>query len=199
MFHVKHEVWPGDGPPDLDPQAASALDRYVELLSSRGAQLGLVATGDLDQLRSRHVFDCLRAVSVLPAQARTLCDLGSGAGLPGLVLALAVPELQVALTEVRRTRIAFLELAIDRVPVPNARVVRGVSAAEGPFDVCTARAFRDAATAWAAAEPLLGPEGILVYWAGSSFDPDREVPPSVRAVLTDSLASMGPLAIMSRQ
>jgi 16S rRNA (guanine527-N7)-methyltransferase len=202
MFHVKHEAWPealARLGVDLDGDALETLDRYEDLLRARATDLGLIASGDLPRLRDRHLLDSLRALPLLPATAGSLCDLGSGAGLPGLVIAIARPQLAVTLTEIRRRRVAFLELVVDRLGLRNVRIAGDWSTCPGPFDVCTARAFRDARTSWAAANGLLAPEGALVYWAGSGFD-RSDLPQEVRAALrTSTLAWSGPLVIMSRQ
>jgi 16S rRNA (guanine527-N7)-methyltransferase len=202
MFHVKHETWPAAVARlgiELGDDALHALDRYEELLRARASDLGLIASGDLPRLRDRHLLDSLRAVPSLPA-AGSLCDLGAGAGLPGLVIAIARPDLAVTLTEMRRRRVAFLELAVEHVGLRNVRIhVGDWSTCPGPFDVCTARAFRDVRTTWGAAASLLAPDGRLLYWAGRRFD-RSDLPKGVRAVVrTSTLAWSGPLVIMSRQ
>jgi 16S rRNA (guanine527-N7)-methyltransferase len=203
MFHVKHEPWPGALARlglDLNQEVLETLERYEELLRARSRDYGLVSSGDLPRLRERHLMDSLRAVPHLPTGLGSVCDLGSGGGLPGLVIAIAAPERPVTLVEIRRRKVAFLELAVERLGLRNVRIHAGDPAScAGPFAACTARAFRNAEGAWAAATLLLAPEGVLLYWAGAGFDPS-EVPPGVRAVLrTSTLAWSGPLVIMSRQ
>jgi 16S rRNA (guanine527-N7)-methyltransferase len=202
MFHVKHEAWLEAVSRlgiELDGDALEGLERYEELLRARAADLGLIAAGDLPRLRERHLLDSLRALPYLPVTAESVCDLGSGAGLPGLVIAIARPGLTVTLTEIRRRRVAFLELAVEHLRLRNVRIAGNWATCPGPFDVCTARAFRNARTTWEVAAGLLSPEGVLVYWAGSRFD-RSELPQGVRAVPgTSTLAWSGPLVIMSRQ
>jgi 16S rRNA (guanine527-N7)-methyltransferase len=202
MFHVKHEAWPEAIARlgiELDQEALEALDRYEALLRGRAPDLGLIASGDLPRLRDRHLLDSLRALPSVPTTG-SLCDLGTGAGLPGLVIAIARPDLAVTLTEVRRRRVAFLELAVERVGLRNVRIHAGDwSTCSGPFDVCTARAFRDVRTTWSAAASLLASDGRLLYWAGRGFY-RSDLPNGVRAVVrTSTLAWSGPLVIMSRQ
>jgi 16S rRNA G527 N7-methylase RsmG len=108
----------------------------------------------------------------------------------------------VTLAETRQQRIAFLELAASSLALPNV-LVHGDRAERlpGHADLCFARAFKDAAASWKVAEPLLAPDGRLAYFAGTSFRPDHDLPPGVtwRTLTTSSLASSGPLVIMTRQ
>jgi len=203
MFHVKHEGW--DGAADLvgialDALAQSRLALFESLLLERALPMGMVASNDAPRIRERHLLDSLRAAPLLP-EAGVACDLGSGAGLPGLVLSIARPDLSWVLIEVRRNRAAFLMDAIVALELDDVVVhARRAETFHQKVDVCTARAFAPVAATWAAAEPMLAPEGFLVYWAGSSFDETRDVPDGISARLFRSagLAPSGPLVIMTR-
>lgn len=201
MFHVKHEGWSSvasSSGVELDDTAIDRLERFERGLRERAVPMGMVSPSDLPRLRERHILDCLRAASLLP-ETGTVCDLGSGAGLPGVVLAIARPDLRFVLVEVRRSRAAFLEEAI--ADLENA-VVHGrrLETLRERVEACTARAFAPGPKSWAAAERLLGPSGRLIYWAGATFDIVRDVPAGVSASLFRSaLARSGPLVIMARQ
>ena len=186
----------------LDATQTDRLQRFEALLWDRAAALGMIARGDLSRLRERHVLDSLRASTALPEAARSVLDLGSGAGLPGIPLAIARPDLAVTLTETRHQRIAFLELAVTELGLDRVSVHAGrAEDAPGPVDACLARAFRDAAGSWKVARRLLSPDGCLVYFAGARFDLKHDVPAGVTASVarTSSLANAGPLVIMSGQ
>ena len=146
-------------------------------------------------------MDSLRAATVVSATERTAYDLGSGAGLPGVVVAIACPDLQVTLVESRRPRSAFLQLVLDRLELTNGAVsnVRAETL-DGPVDLCFSRAFARVGVAWDAADRLLASGGRLIYFAGERFDPS-ELPESAASTLvtTSALARSGPLVIMSRQ
>ena len=176
------------------------LERFEALLRERAIPSGLVAAADVSRLRERHILDCLRAAAVVRGQERTGYDLGSGAGLPGLVVAIACPWLEVTLVESRRPRVAFLELALELLRLPNAYIYAGrVQKLSDRADMCLARAFAGPAASWRAAEPLLVPRGRLVYFAGRGFD-RSQLPSDLEINLVAStLARSGPLAIMSRQ
>src|SRR5688572_2485564 len=107
MFHVKHEVWAECAAAvgvELTPEMVSRLESFGTLVRGHGAALGLVGTADLPRLRERHLSDCLRAVAAVRKTDRTAYDLGSGAGLPGIVVGIACPLLEVTLIESRRRR-----------------------------------------------------------------------------------------------
>ncbi len=196
----------------LPDDAIAKLLAFEELLTERALPIGLIAEGDRDAVRRRHVLDCLRAVPHVPAGR--VADLGSGAGLPGIVVAIARRDLRVDLVEPQRRRLAFLELALERLALPNAAAV-GVRAEELPtaYDGALARAFADARASWMAAEPILVADGRLVYFAGARFNPvelarpapsgpaaSRWPEPHISVVPPPPLlASSGPLVIMTRQ
>ena len=197
MFHVKHE----GPPPSLDEAQERALEAYGALLTGRAVAAGMVSADDVLRLRERHLLDSLRAAVAVTSDDRDAYDVGSGAGLPGVVVAIACPDLRVALVERRRSRAAFLELVVDELRLPNATVVpAGSERLAERVDVVFARALAPVRPAWAIAEPLLRPGGRLVYFAGEGFRPDVELPDDVRAtLLSPSLAPSGPLVIMARQ
>lgn len=189
--------------PPLDPTAQQLLTAYAALLRDPGVSRGLVAKGDAERIEERHVRDSLRGAAAIPREAGTLCDLGSGGGLPGIPLAIALPDIAVTLSERRANRVSFLHLVIQALDLPNVEVRAGdvASLPHGSFDVCTARAFSDLPWAWAAAEPLLSDGGRLLYWAGVSFDPLVGSLPRGRIELfpEPAVAGSGPLVIMTRQ
>lgn len=198
MFHVKHEGWTPDR---LSADQLVLLDRFEGLLRSRAVPRGLVASSDVRHLRERHVLDSLRGVRHVPDAARRACDLGSGAGLPGIPLAIALPDLDVTLAEGRQSRAAFLELAVERLELGNVRVhPRRAQELPRGYDLCLARGFASAAESWAVASGVLDPSGTLLYWAGASFD-ERDLPAGARAraVADAPLESGGPIVIMTRQ
>ncbi|HET9671987.1 MAG TPA: RsmG family class I SAM-dependent methyltransferase [Actinomycetota bacterium] len=186
---------------ELPEAAVTALGHFEELLRSYAIPRGLIARGDEEHLIERHLRDSLRALPALGPGDRAGVDLGSGAGLPGIPIAIADPELDVVLAEVRRTRVAFLELAVAQLELENASVYGGrVESLTGAFDVAFARGFGDIRASWRSAEPLLAPGGRLLYWAGTTFDRAEDPPENVQvgAVAEPALESWGPIVIMAR-
>ncbi|MFM8945060.1 MAG: 16S rRNA (guanine(527)-N(7))-methyltransferase RsmG [Actinomycetota bacterium] len=169
---------------------------FEDLLEERAVDLGLISPGDAGRIHERHVLDSLRAAALVRPGDRTACDLGSGGGLPGLVVAIAVPHLTVTLAEVRARRAGFLELAVERLGLPSVRVHLGrAEDLPGPFDLCLARAFRSAPETWAIARPLLAPAGRLIYFAGEGEPP--EIAGARVELAPTPFTSGGPLAIIT--
>ena len=195
---MKHEGSPWEA---LSESQRDALLDYEDFLRTTAIPRRMVSAADVERLHERHVLDSLRAVPWLPRDAARACDVGSGAGLPGIPIAVAEPSLEVTLSEPRLQRVAFLELVVERLSLDNV-VVQSGSAQElppGRFDACFARALADPARTWEVAGPLLAPAGRLIYWAGRSFGPE-DVPKSVRVQVADPpLESGGPIVIMTRQ
>ena len=181
------------------------MGTYAEVLTDRAIPLGLLAGLDRDRLWERHIDDCLRATVAFRPDDRVAYDLGSGAGLPGIVLACALPDRRFRLIEPRRKAVAFLELAIERLGLANVEIL-GVRAEDldEPADVVTARAFAPPEHAWAGASRLLRPGGRLVYFAGARLqDPvalARTFPePPAEVEVVGAVDSPAPLVIMSRR
>jgi 16S rRNA (guanine527-N7)-methyltransferase len=200
MFHVKHEGSHADDVGvDLTPEQTSLLRRYEDLLAARAVPRGLVAASDLPRIWARHVLDGLRGAVLIPSSAVLAYDVGSGAGLPGIPIAIARPNLTVVLAEARRGRSAFLELVVDDLALPNVRVHAGRAEDLTPSaDVAFARAFGRPAECWRVIEPLLAPHGRLLYWAG--HEPTVGIEGVVsRGFFNPALAEAGPIVMMARQ
>lgn len=163
---------------ELPEPTRDALSALVELLAvERGAPS---AVRDPHGAWRVHVADSLTGLGFEElAGARRIADVGSGAGLPGLVLAAALPATSVALIESVGRKCEFIRLAADRMSLPNASVVCARSeawaAGEGreAHDAVTARAVGRLSTLAELASPLLAEGGALVAWKGRR-DPDEE-------------------------
>jgi 16S rRNA (guanine527-N7)-methyltransferase len=164
--------------PELPPPAAERLDRLLELL--RDDPRAPVSVSSIERARQVHVDDSLSGLELAELSgARRIADLGTGAGFPGLVLAIALPEARVDLVESVSRKCEFLGRAIERTGVSNARVVceRAEAWAEGDgreaYEAVTARAVGRLATLAELASPLLRAGGALVAWKGRR-DPEEE-------------------------
>ena len=194
---MKHEGWTPEG---LSSAQLRSLDAFEELLLTKAIPRGMVAASDRGHLRSRHILDSLRALPHLPAEADRVVDIGSGAGLPGLPVSVARPDLTVTLAEPRQARAGFLELAVERLRLLNVQVFpRPAEELDSGFDVCLARGFGDAPRTWSVARDLLRPGGRLIYWAGRTFSQDAAPPDTQVLVVGLALESGGPIVIMTRQ
>jgi 16S rRNA (guanine527-N7)-methyltransferase len=145
--------------------------RYVQLLATDGVTRGLIGPRETARLWDRHLLNCAVVAELLPERGE-LVDIGSGAGLPGIVLALLRPSLQVVLLEPLLRRSVFLAECVAELGLPNAVVVRAraedKAAAHIQADIATARAVAplDRLAGWAAR--LLRPGGELLAIKGQS-------------------------------
>jgi 16S rRNA (guanine527-N7)-methyltransferase len=147
------------------------------------------------QARDVHVADSLVALEVESLRAaRTIADVGSGAGFPGLALAVALPEARVSLVESRRRACEFLSHAIDAAAVANTNVVcaRAEEWAEGigANDAVVARALAPQAVVLEYAAPLLRVGGSLVDWRGRRAGAEEDAAGAAAAALGMELSEV---------
>lgn len=146
--------------------------RYVELLAGPGTVRGLIGPREADRLWTRHLLNCAIGAKAIPVGAR-LVDIGSGAGLPGIPMALARPDLSVDLVETLHRRATFLDEVIaelglaERVRVTRARAEEVVDEIGGA-DAVTARAVAPLAKLSSWSSPLLRAGGLFVALKGQS-------------------------------
>ena len=149
----------------------SAMVAYAGLLASDGVTRGLIGPREVPRLWERHLLNCAVVADLIPRGA-SVDDVGSGAGLPGIVLAIHRPDLQVALVEPLLRRCVFLEEAVGALGLSNVVVVRQRAeerARSRPTcDVVTARAVAPLGRLAAWCLPLLKPGGVLLALKGSS-------------------------------
>ncbi|WP_343996874.1 16S rRNA (guanine(527)-N(7))-methyltransferase RsmG [Nocardioides dubius] len=149
----------------------SLAERYTAWLADAGVVRGLIGPREVPRLWERHVLNCAVVNEALPDEAFTLCDIGSGAGLPGLVLAIMRPDAAITLVEPLLRRTDFLTEVAENLGLSNVTVHRGRAedlAGAQQFDVVTSRAVAplDRLLRWSM--PLVGPDGELVAMKGSS-------------------------------
>lgn len=192
MFHVKH-----DGSTAV-PAAAAALfgprlelaERYTAILADRGVTRGLIGPREVDRLWDRHVLNSA-AIGELIVDGERVADIGSGAGLPGIPLAIARPDIAVTLIEPLLRRATFLmevadELGLDVAVVRGRAEEKSVRSQLEPFDVVTSRAVAalDKLTGWSL--PLLKTGGRMLAIKGeravAEADEQRRAMSSLGAV-----------------
>jgi 16S rRNA (guanine527-N7)-methyltransferase len=147
-----------------------AAEQYAALLADAGTVRGLIGPREVPRLWERHLLNCALVGDLIEPRA-TVCDIGSGAGLPGLVLAIRRPELRVTLVEPLLRRTTFLDEAVQRLGLSNVEVVRArAEALHGSrvFDVVTSRAVAPLEKLLAWSMPLVRPGGQLLAMKGSS-------------------------------
>ncbi len=159
----------------LDPALAIPLRAYLELLARWNRTYNLTAIRDPGEMVTLHLLDSL-AMRAHVRGVERLADLGTGAGLPGIPLAIALPGLQVTLVESNGKKARFLREAVRTLGLGNARVAESrAEAVDMPaaFDAITARAMASLADILAVGGHLLAPGGRLLAMKGAR--PDAEI------------------------
>ena len=147
--------------------------RYAELLAEAGVQRGLIGPREVPRLWERHLLNCAVLSEVVP-EGVTVCDVGSGAGLPGIPLALVREDLKITLLEPLLRRTTFLTEVVELLGLDHVTVVRGraeeVMGKLTPVHVVTARAVAplDRLAAWGV--PLLRPYGEMLALKGDTAE-----------------------------
>ena len=124
------------------PGQDEAIRAYAEFLTTAGIERGLIGPREGERIWERHIFNCLPVTQLLP-QGASLFDIGSGAGLPGIVIALARPDLKVTLIEPLERRVEFLNEAVAAIAAGGVEisVIRGrAQDVKKSADFVTARA-----------------------------------------------------------
>jgi 16S rRNA (guanine527-N7)-methyltransferase len=156
---------------NVSRETLACIKAYVSLLEEWSARHNLVSQSSLKDVWRRHVWDSAQLVQLIPAEAKTLADLGSGAGFPGLVLAILRPDLSVALFEATRKKADFLAAAAARVQAKvEVRNQRMEEAKPQPFDVVTARACAPLDKLLAYAQLFSGPKTICLFLKGQNVE-----------------------------
>ncbi|MBA6439283.1 16S rRNA (guanine(527)-N(7))-methyltransferase RsmG [Streptomyces sp. DSM 41524] len=147
--------------------------RYGELLADVGVTRGLIGPREVPRLWERHLLNCAVLSEVVP-EGVTVCDVGSGAGLPGIPLALTRPDLRITLLEPLLRRTNFLREVVELLGLEHVTVVRGraeeVLGKLTPMHVVTARAVAplDRLAGWGV--PLLRPYGEMLLLKGDTAE-----------------------------
>lgn len=168
------------GTPQAPPAPASArgvfgserlpqAERYAAMLADDGVVRGLIGPREVPRVWERHLVNCAVLAEVVPEGA-SVCDLGSGAGLPGIALAIARPDLQVVLVEPLLRRTKFLEQVVVELGLTGCEVRRARAEqlhGSDRFDVVTSRAVAPLARLLAWSMPLVSSAGALVAMKGA--------------------------------
>jgi 16S rRNA (guanine527-N7)-methyltransferase len=160
----------GDASSSLSPAQRRSLETVLALLAEERASVSSVVDKRAWKV---HVEDSLTGLEVPElAEAKWIADVGAGAGFPGLVLAVALPEAQVDLIESVGRKTDFIARAAESAGIPNAAAVNARAEdvargdARGSYDIVTSRAVGRLSTLAELASPLLRQGGVLIAWKG---------------------------------
>lgn len=155
------------GLPELHPQTADRFQAYLTLLMRWNAHLNLTAIRDEEGILSRHFLESIACARTIPAGVGTLLDFGSGAGFPGIPIALCRPEISVTLGESQAKKAAFLQEALRTLGL-RATVYGGrAETLKSTFDCVVLRAVDRMGEAVTAAVRLVSPGGWLLLMTTS--------------------------------
>jgi len=168
------------GEQKLSSQQAKKVTQYVNLLEEWTTRTNLVSKRDVPKIVSRHIYESLEFCrnDLLPNNSRIM-DLGSGAGFPGIMIAVFYPNCQVTLVESRKMKALFLQevkdqLLLDNIVVVNDRVENLVNFRLF-FDVATARAVASLEELWSWSSPLLKRNGMLIAQKGGDVSQEIQI------------------------
>jgi 16S rRNA (guanine527-N7)-methyltransferase len=174
------------------PEAAAAvfgpaLDQavaFARMLATRGVEQGLIGPHEVPRLWDRHLLNCAVVAELIGGRYRTLVDIGSGAGLPGIVLAMVRPELDVTLLEPMERRCRFLTECAAELGLANASVLRGrAEDVRLRADAATARAVAPLDRLAGLAAGLVRPGGMVLAIKGrTAADELKQARPVLRRI-----------------
>jgi 16S rRNA (guanine527-N7)-methyltransferase len=152
-------------------ETLARLQTYLKALQIWGEKRNLVSEASLEEVWHRHMFDSAQIDPLLPSHAETLVDIGSGAGFPGMVIAIMRPELQVSLYEATRKKAEFLQAVVTQLKLKNVAVrnERVEAAPRETFDVVTARACAPLPKLLDYAQDFIGPQTVCLFLKGQNL------------------------------
>jgi 16S rRNA (guanine527-N7)-methyltransferase len=184
------------GAAEVFKEALPVASRYADLLTGPGVERGIVGPAEAERIWDRHLLNCAAIARLIPVKC-TLVDIGSGAGLPGIVLAILLPGVSATLLEAMARRVAFLEECVSELGLSNVEVVRGRAeemAGRLSADVVTARAVAPLDKLAGLGLGLLRPGGKMLAIKGASADAElaKALPVLGRLGVTDAkVVSLG--------
>ncbi|WP_262851352.1 16S rRNA (guanine(527)-N(7))-methyltransferase RsmG [Mumia quercus] len=170
-------------PPEAAAIFGGRLDvarRYADLLATEGVVRGLIGPREVPRIWTRHLINCALPAAGLPTGI-SVADVGSGAGLPGLVWAIARPDVRLTLIEPLLRRTTFLSEAVDQLGLSNVEVARGrAEEVAGEYDVVTSRAVASLGKLARWSLPLVRSGGQM--WAIKGSSAEEEIAESLAAI-----------------
>ncbi|MGO1784770.1 MAG: 16S rRNA (guanine(527)-N(7))-methyltransferase RsmG [Brevibacterium aurantiacum] len=163
---------PPAGTEEFFGAAYPAAQRYAQHLATTGIEWGLIGPREIDRLWTRHILNC-GVVAEFIDDSDVVGDVGSGAGLPGIPIALLRPEAQVVLIEPMERRVEWLKMVVDDLALDNVRIVRArveELVDEEMFTVVTSRAVKAMTTLIEWTHEVMGPEGRILALKGASVE-----------------------------
>jgi 16S rRNA (guanine527-N7)-methyltransferase len=184
---------------DLPASGPDALLGYLDLLQRWNATYNLTSVRDPAQMLTHHLADCLAVIAPLRSRlagrpAARLLDVGSGGGLPGVVIAVACPWIDVVCVDTVGKKAAFVRQVASELRLPNLAVehARVEQLRAAPFDVIASRAFSSLIDLVSLTQPLLGVDGMWMAMKGKRPDAEMEqLPPGIEVFHVEPIVVPG--------
>lgn len=172
---------------ELSERQLEQFDKYYELLVEKNKVMNLTAITEFDEVLVKHFADSLSICTVMPNNINTVCDLGTGAGFPGIPMAIVYPNIKFTLIDSLNKRIKFLQEVIDCIGLNNVTLVHARAEEAGrnkiyreQFDLVVSRAVANIATLSEYCLPLVKNNGVFISF--KSGDIDEEINKSGKAI-----------------
>ena len=171
----------------LSADQIDQLDLFYDLLVEKNKVMNLTAITEFNEVQLKHFVDSLSICTVLPENVKTVCDLGTGAGFPGIPMAIAYPDIQFTLIDSLNKRIKFLEEVVNKLGLTNVTLIHARAEEAGrnklyreQFDLVVSRAVANIATLSEYCLPLVAVGGKFISF--KSGDIDKEIDESGSAI-----------------
>lgn len=165
----------------LSDKQIQQLDLFYELLVEKNKVMNLTAITEFDDVLVKHFADSLSICTVLPSDVKTVCDLGTGAGFPGIPMAIAYPEISFTLIDSLNKRIKFLQEVVDTLGLTNVTLVHARAEEAGReknyrehFDLVVSRAVANIATLSEYCLPLVKINGYFISFKSGDIKDEIE-------------------------
>lgn len=160
---------------DVPRETGERLAAYVQLLLKWNATINLIGKTTETEIWGRHIWDSWQLVPLVPRGTRKMVDLGSGAGLPGLILAIAFPESKITLVERDARKVTFLREAVRALALDNVTVLqKDAMELTETYDIVTARALAALSELFSLASRIMGKGAICLFPKGENFAKEIE-------------------------
>ena len=164
------------------PTRKAEIEQYAQFLIGPGIERGLIGPREGERIWERHIFNCLPVTTLIP-EGSIVFDIGSGAGLPGLVIALARPDLKLFLIEPLQRRVNFLKKAVELLGIENVEVIRGKSeSVKKSANYVTARAVAPLEKLKKITSHMIKPGGALLAMKGESAAEEAKTVPGAEVI-----------------
>jgi len=179
---------------------------FLDLLLAENEKQNLVSRKTAREELSKHWHDSLAIMQIMSLRAKSIVDIGSGAGFPGMVLAIACPDSRITLIEADLKKSQFLNKAIQSLHLNNVEVIRervevlGQSARyRAAFDICTSRAVAPLNVMAEYSLPLLRLQGKAIMWKGRNYQEELNEAQNALSVLGGDLEDIYSYELMGER